>query len=225
MGGRKLAAMGLAGLLGLGAAGAHEGPASLAPGGDAGPVRNRLLADGGVWTVAAGGAKSTGRVAGPRHDLRTDFCQIVSLSTPLTRIFIPVVLANGVVLQRGERIQGVSPARMVQAPAHGTMTAKQDANGPYYEFISAADYIGPDRASFLVEVNGKRVLVRYTISIIVGGPENMDCPVPPYIYKEEREWLQKQRSEFTGGDVLAFATTDIEAWLRSAAIDAHGGKA
>jgi hypothetical protein len=99
---------------------------------------------------------------------------------------------------------------LLQGPEHGEL---EDEGGLYYSYHSKADYEGPDRATFLVEIGGYKVKAEYYFKVApkgVGGTEGYDpyedrknCPkgelwkislnpddpnVPIYTFQHPYQW-------------------------------------
>ncbi len=95
--------------------------------------------------------------------------------------------ATGVYLyrQEGKKIGEMGTVTILNEPAHGILEPIEGARGTGFYFIPEPDYIGSDRATFLVEAGGKKYRVEYFIQVQtgigVGDYENPQlCPNGEY---------------------------------------------
>ena len=65
---------------------------------------------------------------------------------------------------------------VLKNPERGTLKATVDASGNEaggYYYLPAKDYLGPDRATFLVETGGLKIKVEYSIQVVTVADERL----------------------------------------------------
>jgi hypothetical protein len=60
---------------------------------------------------------------------------------------------------------------MLRIPQHGTLKPNADAPGGYL-YNAKQGYFGPDRATFLVEISGKKIRVEFFFKVLEGVADN-----------------------------------------------------
>jgi hypothetical protein len=80
-----------------------------------------------------------------------------------------------------QEISPVGSVRLLSSPRHGTLEPRADAPGGYL-YRPEADYFGPDRATFLVEMGGKKIRVEYFFRVLQGVADT---------YYEDKQYCPK----------------------------------
>ncbi len=112
---------------------------------------------------------------------------------------ITPVSAVQVYYQNTENLLGPGSVTVLRSPQHGTLkpTSSDPKDGSYW-YLPKPDYFGPDRATFLVEVGGKKVRTEYFFRVVAGVAdsfyENKEfCP------KGEQWKISLNRDDSNGG--------------------------
>jgi len=134
-------------------------------------------------------AQATQAKDATKLDRTIGVCQLINSLTgdigrdpqSLIYVIVPVLTVSDYINRFEKRFVGLEgKATLLQGAAHGTV---KDEGDQYYRYVPNLNYLGSDRATFLVEIGGLKVKVVYHLKVINGGAiggteadDKQNCP-------------------------------------------------
>lgn len=147
----------------------------------------------------------------------------------------PIGTVNNYFFLKEKREVGLTgKVQLVEAPAHGSLQRIPDYPEEWaFRYLPQADYEGPDRATFLVEIAGQKVKLVYFFKVMNGVPGGTDgydpyrdkklCPKGAY-WKISSTFDADGNATLTTIDYQGSAadsgSTPLSSWLAAAKLDA-----
>jgi hypothetical protein len=147
---------------------------------------------------------------------------------------ITPVVAVQVYFQNTENLLGPGFVTVLRSPQHGTLepTSSDPKDGSYW-YLPKPDYFGPDRATFLVEMGGKKIKMEYFFQVLHGVADDYNEKQFKQLCPNGKRWKISLSSDLDsdplasqspaqGGSFLTGAVPDVNVSIADLAGGAVG---